>query len=96
MSQDNVDAAASTASAASAAITAIATNPSIHDDAMDIDNSSAIELTLAAVGMTSSSKQKHINNPESPATSPLLQPQIIRHCLQKVQEECFKLDATIF
>ena len=82
MSQDNVDAAAmantvldaaaSTASAASAAITAIATNPSIHDDAMYIDNSSAIELTLAAVGMTSSSKQKHINNPESPAKSPLL------------------------
>ena len=79
MSQDNVDAAAmantvldAAASTASAAITAIVTNPSIHDDAMDIDNSSAIELTLAAVGMTSSSKQKHINNPESPATSPLL------------------------
>ena len=79
MSQDNVDAVAmantvldAAASTASAAITAIATNPSIHDDAMDIDNSSAIELTLAAVGMTSSSKQKHINNPKSPATSPLL------------------------
>ena len=68
MSRDNVDAAAS---AASAAITTIATNPSIHNDAMDIDNSGAVELTLTAVDMTSSGKWKHIDNPKSSAASPL-------------------------